>query len=82
MSDVLTDVRGIIRELLKQDELELAEDTTAADVDGWDSLSNIRIVIAIEKHFGIKFTAKEIQTYQDVGEFCRAIAEKTGSTSD
>lgn len=76
MDEVLQQVQEIFRTVLEMHDLELSGEKTAADIEQWDSLNNIRIVIAIEKHFDIRFTAKEIQSYRNVGEFCNAISGK------
>ncbi|MEY3368777.1 MAG: hypothetical protein RI973_1932, partial [Bacteroidota bacterium] len=45
-------------------------------VDEWDSLTHIQLIVATEKHFGIKFTAAEIQSFRDVGHYCSEISRK------
>jgi len=49
---------------------------TADDVDEWDSLSHIRLVLAIEKKFGLKFSAAEVGRLKNVGEFVALIRSK------
>jgi acyl carrier protein len=56
--------------------LRILETMTARDVDGWDSLAHINLVVAVERAFGIKFTTKEVLTYKNVGEFAAAIERK------
>lgn len=61
-----------------QEDLQITPETTAADVEDWDSLSHIRLVVAIEREFDIKFSNAEIEGLQNVGDLTRAIAAKTG----
>lgn len=54
----------------------LTEDMTADDIEEWDSLSHIQLIVAIEKEFGIKFTSREIMKWNNVGEMVDTILEK------
>lgn len=58
------------------DEITLNENSCADDIDEWDSLSHIQLVVAIEKEFGIKFTSKEIMSWQKVGDMVDSILSK------
>lgn len=60
------------------DEITLNENSCADDIDEWDSLSHIQLVVAIEKEFGIKFTSKEIMSWQKVGDMVDSILSKIG----
>ena len=66
----------VFREVFDEDELNLTPQTTAEDVDGWDSLSHIRLVLAVSKAFGVKFSASEIGNLKNVGEFADLIEKK------
>lgn len=59
------------------DDIEYADGLSAADIEEWDSLSNIRFMVAVEKEFGFRFSNKEIEGLQNVGELVDLIAEKT-----
>ena len=69
-------VQEIFRDILDDEDLILTDNTTAHDVDGWDSLSHIQLVVAMEQHFKIKFTAKEILSWKNVGELIDSIVVK------
>lgn len=73
---ILAEVQEIFRDILDLDDLVLNYETTADDVDEWDSLSHIQLVVAVEKHFKIKFTSKEILSWNNVGEMLDCIAAK------
>ena len=65
-------------EVLDLDEVELTDATNANDIEEWDSLSHIQLIVAIEKSFGIKFTSLEIMKWKNVGEMGNSIEEKIG----
>lgn len=73
---ILSEVQDIFRNILDQEHLVLKPETTAADVEDWDSLSHIQLVVAIEKHFTIRFTSKEIQSWKNVEEMINSIQNK------
>lgn len=58
----------IFREVFENDVIEISETTVAADIPEWDSLNHIYLVVAIEKHFNVKFTTHQIQSWQCVGD--------------
>jgi acyl carrier protein len=63
----------IFRDVFDDDELIIEANTTANDIDGWDSLTHIRLVITIEKAFDLRFTAAEISELENVGEMVELI---------
>jgi acyl carrier protein len=56
--------------------VELREDTTAAGVDGWDSIAHVTLILATEDEFGVRFDSSEIANAADVGEFVSLIESK------
>lgn len=75
-SQILDEVQAIFREVLDNEEIVLASETTADDIEEWDSLTHIQLIVAIEKHFKIRFTSREILSWQNVGEMIDCIANK------
>ena len=73
---ILKNLEEIFKDVLDLEEVELYEDTTADDIEEWDSLSHIQLIVAIEKGFGIKFTAREVKELADVGEMVSCIQSK------
>lgn len=67
----------IFHNVFDDDSIVVTPKLTAADVDEWDSLSHIRLVLTVEKAFGIKFSASEIGKLKNVGEFADLIQTKT-----
>ena len=56
-SEMLSQINAIFKDTLDNEEVVIEEITQAADVDDWDSLTHIQLVVSIEKHFKIKFTS-------------------------
>ena len=64
-NQILAEVQEIFRDTLDNEEITLTDATTANDVEEWDSLTHIQLIVAIEKHFKLKFTSKEILSWQN-----------------
>lgn len=67
----------IFRDVLDDDELVLKRELTAKDVDGWDSLTHIRLLVTIERMFKIKFTLPEVRELKNIGELADLIQART-----
>jgi len=75
-SEILKRVEQIFREELGQDGIVLNDETTAEDVDGWDSLSHVQLVAVMEDAFGIEFSSREILSWDNVGDLINTIEKK------
>ena len=76
IEDVLQKFNEIFIDVLDEEDIVLKLETTAEDIEDWDSLTHIQIVVAIEKKFDVKFTALEIDKYKNVGEMCQGVLDK------
>lgn len=65
---VLEKLQKIFKDITDNDELVLNYSTTSNDIDEWDSLSHLKLIVAIEKEFGLKFTSKQILSKKNIGE--------------
>ena len=74
--EILKKLQEIFCDILDNEEIKLSRETTVNDIDEWDSLTNIQLVVAIEKSFKIKFTSKEIITWKNIGEMIDCIIQK------
>lgn len=75
-SDIFKKVNEIFCDELDNDNIVLTDETTADDVEEWDSLSHVQLIVAIEKAFGIKFTSNEILSWNNVGELIDSIEKR------
>ncbi len=76
--NVLETVKEIMVDVFDLDDIEINESTTAEDVEEWDSLSHIRLMVAIERKYGFKFTNSEIESLSNVGDLVKMIKTKIG----
>lgn len=63
----------IFRDIFMDDSIELTPDTTASDIEDWDSLMHVTLIAEVEKIFEIKFAAKESKEIKNVGQMAEAI---------
>ena len=73
---IITDLQPIFRDVLDQPELTLMPQSNASNVDGWDSLAHVNLIVAIEKRYKIKFALAELQELKNVGEMAELIRKK------
>jgi len=78
-NEILAKLNTIFQDVLGDDELRLAPETTAHDVEDWDSLNHVRLMLTVSKVFGVKFSAAEIGRLKNVGELIALIQSKTSS---
>ena len=74
--DIFSKLHDIFLDVFDLDEVEVNEETSANDIEEWDSLSHIQLIVAIEKAFSIKFTSLEIMKWRTVGEMVNSMEEK------
>ncbi len=66
----------IFNEVFDYEGTELGDEMNADDIEGWDSLTHLQMIMEVEQVFGVKFTAKQIKDMKDVGELIEFIKEK------
>ena len=75
-NEIVSRLTPIFRDVFNDDALVVSDGMTAADVPTWDSLSNINMIIAVEKAFGVKFSIKDVRDLKNVGELLALIKRK------
>ena len=68
---------GIFQDLFDDDSLQVTPELTAKDVDGWDSVSHIRMILTVEKAFKMKFSTTEVGRLKTVGDMVQLIRTRT-----
>jgi acyl carrier protein len=76
MNDVLDRLNQVFREVFDDEELTVTEKTTAQDVEGWDSLTHVTLLVNVEKVFGVRFSSSEIASLKNVGELIDLIGRR------
>lgn len=74
--EVFEQLHEIFHDVFDDDSIKLTEKTTADDVEDWDSLEHINLIVAVEEKFSIKFNMGEVTTMKDVGAMVDIILER------
>ncbi len=75
-SEKMESIQNVMRNIFDDDSLIINYQTSSADIDEWDSFSNIHLLTAIERQFQIKFTTPEAMSIKNVGDIVRLLDEK------
>jgi acyl carrier protein len=76
--EIISRLVGLMKDAFDVDNIEYSDSLTADDFEEWDSLSNVRFMVSVERAFGIRFTTGEIEGFKNTGELVDAIAAKLG----
>ena len=77
MEEIYQRLNEVFRDVFDDDSIKVNEDTTAADIEDWDSLNHITLIDAVESEFGVRFTMGEVSGMKNVGEMAQIIKERT-----
>ena len=77
MEEIYQRLNEVFRDVFDDDSIEVNEDTTAADIEDWDSLNHITLIDAVESEFGVRFTMGEVSGMKNVGEMAQIIKERS-----
>ena len=75
-SEVYQRLTTVLQEVFDDDELPATPDLSASDVEGWDSLKHVRLILSVEKAFHVSFAASEIGNLKNIGELATLIEAK------
>ena len=74
MSEKLTKLQSIFRDVIGDPSLEISEDTKRADLEDWDSVAMVQIILAVESEFGVRFSTGEIANISAVSDIMKKIS--------
>ena len=75
---MLDSVQAIFREVLDDDQIVLSETTQACDIEGWDSMMHVTLMMRVERVFGVRFRASDISGLKNVGDLVALLKRLEG----
>ena len=69
-------LNAILCEVFEDEDIKIHPAMTADDVEGWDSLSHVNLIVAVEGKFGIRFSKKELLSFRNIGDLMNCIDRK------
>lgn len=75
-TEIMKQLTEVFRDVFDDDSIVLTPQTTANDIDDWDSIEHINLVGAVEEAFGMRFAMKEVSTMKNVGEMAQIIESR------
>ena len=69
-------LNNVFRDIFDDETIEVNANTTSSDIEDWDSLEHINLIVAIEQEFGMKFNMNEVTTMKNVGEMVEIIKSR------
>lgn len=74
--EIFSKLNDVFRDVFDDEDITVCEETSSSDIEDWDSLNHINLVVAVEKEFGVKFSMGETQKMKNVGEMVNIIIER------
>lgn len=78
-AEVKVRLTEVFRDVFEDDAIELRDELTAEDIEAWDSLNHVNLIVAVEKTFAVKLTTKEVNSLKNVGDLIDAVQRKAVS---
>jgi len=81
MDKILKTVNDIFKEVFNDNNLKIDYSTESNDIEKWDSLNNMHIIVAVERKFSLRVSLKDIQSWNNVGDLCEWIKKHQKSSN-
>lgn len=78
MEEIYSRLNEVFKDVFDDKSIVINDETTADDIEDWDSLEHINLIVAIENEFGVKFSMGETTSLKNVGEMATLIKNKLG----
>jgi len=78
MEEIYSRLNEVFKDVFDDKNIVINDETTAEDIEDWDSLEHINLIVAIENEFGVKFSMGETTSLKNVGEMATLIKNKLG----
>ena len=75
-AEIHQQLSGVFRDIFDDPALEISDSTTANDVEGWDSITHVDLINAVENSFRVRLNTKDVKALQNVGDFLRLLASR------
>jgi acyl carrier protein len=79
MDETMARLNEVFQDVFDDDELHVTRETTAQEIEGWDSLMHVTLIVNVEKAFGVRFASAEVAALKNVGELTDLIARRTAA---
>lgn len=76
LEEIFEGLNEVFRDVFDDEDITVNENTTSNDIEDWDSLEHINLIVAVEKKFGMKFSMGEVTTMKNVGEMAEIIKNR------
>jgi acyl carrier protein len=80
-AEILEKMTVLLRDIFETPDLDVTPETNAKMVTGWDSMAQVKVLMAIEEEFGLRFSSREMDKLRNVGDLVAAVARHNGNSS-
>jgi acyl carrier protein len=73
VEQTITRLQGVFRQVFDDDDIVIRPETTASDIDAWDSINHVNLVLAVEREFKVRLSTSGIASLKNVGELAKML---------
>lgn len=79
MSEILKTLNAVFCDVFEDEDLSITRETSAGDIDGWDSLTHVTLILQVEREFGVRFSSSEVASLRSVGDLEALVAARSAT---